>query len=283
MLTVIAPAKINLTLEVLGERSDGYHEIRSVMQTIDLCDRLVLDTAADISYRSDMAEWDAGKSLVSRAVRLFRDKTGYSGGVSIEVEKRIPLMSGLGGDSSDAAAVLRGLNTLWETDLPQESLREMAQKLGSDVSFFLYGGTALVEGRGELVSPLPSVPPLWFVLAVPPVETLPDKTKKMYESLSTSHFTDGRITSKLMEVIRSGGEFTPSLLFNTFENVAFTRFSGLDVSREHFIKLGATSVHLAGAGSVLFSVVPDKAAAEELCELCNKQNMQAYVAGTFIE
>ena len=107
MLTVLAPAKLNLTLEVLGKRPDGYHEVRSVIQTINLCDSLNFKTSQNISFRSSMTDWASEKSLVSRAVSLLQETTGCSDGVSIEVIKRIPLMSGLGGDSSDAAATLR--------------------------------------------------------------------------------------------------------------------------------------------------------------------------------
>jgi 4-diphosphocytidyl-2-C-methyl-D-erythritol kinase len=112
MIVRSAPAKLNLTLEVLGSRPDGYHEIRSVMQMIGLADTISFAPADEISWRSDSPEWDAGKSLVSRAAALLREQTGATGGAAIFVEKRVPLLSGLGGDSSDAAATLLGLNEL---------------------------------------------------------------------------------------------------------------------------------------------------------------------------
>jgi len=283
MFTVLAPAKINLTLEVLAKRRDGFHEIRSVIQTINLCDRLGFQLSRDIIFKSDMPDWTAEESLVSRTVDLVRETTGCSEGVTIIVKKRIPLMSGLGGDSSDAAAVLRGLNQLWGMDLAQEKLLELAVRLGSDVSFFLYGGTALVEGRGEIVTPLPPLPHRWVVLAIPPVPRLPGKTKQLYESLKNNHYTDGQITQRLVEELKRGGEITPSLLFNTFENVAFTRFSGLDVSREHFIKIGTPFVHLAGSGPALFAMVEDKDRAEELCILLQNQRLEPYLVETLAD
>ena len=126
MLTVLAPAKVNLTLEVLGKRPDGFHEIRSVLQAVNLCDRLDFSPGRGINVTCDMPGWSLEESLVHRAVALMREAAGTSRGVDIKIEKRIPLMSGLGGDSSDAAAVLRGLNTLWELNLPQERLLGMA-------------------------------------------------------------------------------------------------------------------------------------------------------------
>jgi len=264
MVTVLAPAKINLTLEVLAERQDRFHEIRSVIQTINLCDSLSFQSSQNITFKSDMPDWIADESLVSRAVTLLQQAAGCSEGVTVEVKKHIPILSGLGGDSSDAAAVLRGLNQLWGLNLSLEKLLELARQLGSDVSFFLYGGTALIEGRGELVTPLPPLPHMRVVLAIPPVPRLPGKTKQLYESLGANHYTDGQITQRLVEELKTGREFTSSLLFNTFENVAFYRFSGLDVSRSHFVKMGAADVHLAGSGPALFTMVKDKDKAEAL-------------------
>jgi len=280
MVTVLAPAKINLTLEVLGKRQDGFHEIRSVIQSINLCDSLRFQSSQNVTFKSDMPDWIPEESLVSRAVGLLQQATGCSKGVTVEVEKRIPLLSGLGGDSSDAAAVLRGLNRLWGLGLSLEKLFELARQLGSDVAFFLYGGTALVEGRGEIVTPLPPLPHRWVVLGMPPVSRLPGKTKQLYDSLEANHYTDGQITQRLVEGLKGGGEFTPSLLFNTFENVAFARFSGLGVARSHFVKMGATSVHLAGSGPTLFTMVKDKAKAEELYIRCQQQGMETRLVET---
>ena len=280
MLTVLAPAKLNLTLEVLAKRQDGFHEIRSVIQTIDLCDSLDFELSRGVAFKCDMPEWRASESLVSKAVDFLQEAIGYSKGVTVEVEKRIPLMAGLGGDSSDAAAVLRGLNRLWELNLPMEKLLDLARQLGSDVSFFLYGGTALVEGRGEIVIPLPPLPHSWVVLALSPVLPFSDKTKRLYDSLNANHYTDGQITRRLVESVKAGKPLSPSLLFNTFENVAFDLFPGLGTAREHFMKLGATDVHLAGSGPTLFTLVPRKAKAEELCALLQWQKIAPYLAET---
>jgi 4-diphosphocytidyl-2-C-methyl-D-erythritol kinase len=277
-LTIRAPAKVNLTLEVLSKRDDGYHEIRSVIQTIDLCDIITIDDGENITFQSETKEWDAKKSLISKAVSLFRETTGFSQGVSITVEKNIPMMAGLGGDSSDAAAVLRGLNRFCGTNLSFEELHKMAEQLGSDVPFFLYGGTALIKGRGEEVTPLPSIPEMCIVLAVPSIEILPGKTGRLFESLTMNHYTDGEITRRFVEEVTSGGAI-PSL-FNTFENVAYKVFPGLNVFKDHFIKLGAENVHLAGSGPVLFTVVPDLTSAEDLYIQLEKQQMYPVIAKT---
>jgi len=280
MLTVLAPAKLNLTLEVLAKRPDGFHEIRSVIQTINLGDSLHFQLSQGITFKCDEPQWLSEKSLVSKAVGLLQKTTGCPKGATIEINKRIPLVSGLGGDSSDAAAVLRGLNQLWESGLSPQELIKLASQLGSDTAFFLYGGTALVRGRGEIVTPLPPFPHMWVVLMVPSVPRLPGKTGQLYASLETNHYTDGQITEKLVGMLREGREFTPSLLFNTFENVAFTRLSKISTYRSHAMKVGAPSVHLAGSGPTLYTLLEDRAQAEELYLRLQHQRMQPYLTET---
>jgi len=280
MLTVLAPAKINLTLEVLAERPDGFHEIRSLIQTINLCDRLRFQLSHNIKFRCDNPELVVEESLVSKATALLQQTTGCTKGATIEITKRIPLSSGLGGDSSDAAAILSGLNKLWQLGLSPAELFELAPRLGSDVAFFLYGGTALVEGRGEKLTPLPSLPSMWVVLMIPDVPRLPGKTKQLYASLKTNHYTNGQITENFIKALKGDKEIKSSLLFNTFENIAFDQFSGLKVYKEHFIKLGAPNVHLAGSGPALFTMIKDKAEAEDLYTRCKQQGFESYLAET---
>lgn len=280
MLMVLAPAKLNLTLEVLGRRPDGFHEVRSVLQTMNFGDRLSFRDARGVSLNCDMPGWSAELSLMAGAVRLLQKTAHPSRGVAIDVGKRIPLMSGLGGDSSDAAATLRGLNRLWQLGLPPERLRQLAALLGSDVAFFLGGGTALAEGRGELITPLPPLPRIWVVLVLPDVPKSPGKTRQMYASLKPGHYTDGQITEKLVETLKEGREFEPSLVFNTFENIAFDAFPNLKVYKEHLIKLGAPHVHLAGSGPTLFTMLKDRAPAEDLYMRCKNQGMESYLAET---
>jgi 4-diphosphocytidyl-2-C-methyl-D-erythritol kinase len=279
MLTVKAPAKINLTLEVLGKRPDGFHNICSVIQAIDLCDSLGFALSDDIEVKSSNPDFVAEKSLIPSAATLLRQVKGCSEGVSIKVEKKIPFASGLGGDSSDAAAVLLGLNQLWPTELKPMQLLDLATRLGSDVAFFLQGGTALVEGRGEKVAPLPSLPQSWVVLLVPPLSPIEGKTRKLYARLKPSHYSDGQITDSMVLGL-TRGEVSPSMLFNTFENVAYDFFPKLKVYKEHFLKLGVENVRLAGSGPTLFTLLKDKAKAEDLYQRCQDQGLTCYLAAT---
>jgi 4-diphosphocytidyl-2-C-methyl-D-erythritol kinase len=285
VLTVTALAKINLTLEVLGKRPDGYHSIRSVIQTVNLCDRLHFKLSRQTEFKCPSAEgpeWAAEKSLVSHTVDLVRKITGYSEGVTIEVEKRIPLVSGLGGDSSDAVATLKGLNKLWQLGLPAEKLHELATQLGSDVPFFLNGGTALMEGRGETITPLPPLAETWLILMIPAIPRPPRKTEQLYAALKTNHYTDGQITERLTKEIRNGKKLNPALLFNTFENVAFERYAELAVYRDHILKIGATNVHLAGSGPALFTVVNNKAEGEDIVKRLKSQHLDLHLVQTMV-
>jgi 4-diphosphocytidyl-2-C-methyl-D-erythritol kinase len=279
MLTEKAPAKINLTLEVLGKRPDGFHEIRSIVQAIDLCDTLYFEKAKEISITSDLPGWSAADSLASQAANLLREVTGYSAGVTINIEKRIPLLSGLGGDSSDAAAVLRGLNELWGPKLASGKMKDLAAGLGSDVSFFLAGGTALVEGWGEKVTPMVSLPDCWVVLVVPDIDRRPGKTGRMYAALRPEHFTDGEITERAMAALKRN-EFGGGLLFNTFENIAFNA-PDMRVYIEHLLKMGTPYVHLAGSGPALFVMFGDEGKANNFYDACRGQRMETYLAKNF--
>lgn len=280
MLTVLAPAKLNLTLEVLAKRRDGFHEIRSVIQTINLCDSLHFQLSQNIEFKSSMPDLIPEDSLVSKATSLLRQATGCSNGATIEVSKRIPLVSGLGGDSSDAAAILRGLNKLWGLGLSQPELLELASQLGSDVAFFVYGGTAVVKGRGEVVTPLPPLPHMWVVLMVPPVPRMPGKTERLYASLKARHYTDGQITDRLVAWLTGGGEVTPSSLSNVFDDVALDSFTGLGEYWQQFLEAGAQEVHLAGSGPSLFALIKDKAQAEKLYLNLQQQGLESYLTDT---
>lgn len=280
MLTIPAPAKLNLTLEVLAKRSNGFHEIRSVIQTINLCDSLHFQLSRRVEFKSDMPSWIPEESLVSKATSLLEKATGCRKGATIEISKRIPLTSGLGGDSSDAAAILRGLNTLWRLGLTHEQLIELAMQLGSDVAFFLYGGTALMEGRGEIVTPLPPFPHTWVVLLVPPVPRLRRKTERLYNILKANHYTTGEITDRFVALLTSGSNVMAFNLFNVFDSIALYRFTGLEECREQFLKAGAQQVHVAGSGPTLLTLVKSKVQAVKIYRHLQEQGLESHLTDT---
>jgi 4-diphosphocytidyl-2-C-methyl-D-erythritol kinase len=280
MISLNAPAKINLTLEVLGRRPDGYHEVRSIMQAISLCDVLELERAEGLKIDSDLPVWDAEKSLVLKGARLLKETAGTSLGASLFVKKRITLQSGLGGDSSDAAATLVGLHRLWGLDMPAGTLAGLGARLGSDVPFFFQGGTALASGRGEVLTPLLGVAPQWMIVVTPQINYPGHKTQAMYQALTRNHYTDGSITGRMAEDIRSGRPLDHSLIFNTFENVAFRAQPGLEMAWRHVEKMCARDLHLAGSGPAFFALCSSRYEAEDLCARLATQHLECHLAET---
>ncbi|MBN1370110.1 MAG: 4-(cytidine 5'-diphospho)-2-C-methyl-D-erythritol kinase [Dehalococcoidaceae bacterium] len=281
MYSITAPAKINLALEVLGKRPDGYHEILSIIQTIKLADKIELEPAGKTVYTCLHPEWDSHKSLVRRAVELCMQQVGLNGGVHVRVEKNIPLSAGLGGESSAAAAVLLGLNELFGLDVPPGGLYSMAQQIGSDVPFFLTGGTALVSGRGEKVSPLPSLPHRWVVIVVPRTNVQDSKTATMFGRITPVNYTTGMATDAFVANLTLGRKNEQLKVFNVFEEVAFDVFEGLAGYIEQFKKAGAAHVHLAGAGPVLFSLEKEQSIARGIHHRALSHGMQAVLTETF--
>src|SRR4030042_6669000 len=251
MLTCVAPAKINLVLEVLGKRDDGYHEIRSLVQTINLCDAISFEPASKVSFECTEPSLQTSDNLVVQAAELLRESSGYRKGAKIKLEKRIAWGAGLGGGSSDAAATLSALDRLWRLKLTTSDLIEPAARLGSDVPFFIYGGTALIEGRGERVMPLAAPMPGWLVLLLPPLPRMPGKTKQLYSHLNARHFTAGQFVYRAFKIWSQDRHLSPHLLLNVFDKVAFGAFPGLEDYWRRFEAAGAKDIHLAGSGPAL--------------------------------
>ncbi len=280
MLKFHAYAKINLTLEVPGRRADGYHEIASIMQNIDLADTLSFQEDDAIRFHCDVPELISPDNLVVRAARLLKRATGCGKGVSVHLVKGIPWDAGLGGGASDAAVALRALGELWGLSLPLDRLLELAAELGSDVPFYLYGGTALVEGRGERVTPLPPLPTWWLLLLKPAVSIPRNKTKTLYSCLESSHFTQGGFTKKLVSLLGEGKLVPKEALLNVFEKVAFDVFPGLDDFRRNLLACGADRVHLAGSGPTLFALARDSSQGEGIRHCLGKAGIESYLVRT---
>jgi 4-diphosphocytidyl-2-C-methyl-D-erythritol kinase len=276
MLTVYAPAKVNLVLEVLGKDND-YHRISSIVQSIDLCDVLNFELDKEIYFDCDEPSLKRD-NLVTRAASILRKSTKCDAGARIELRKHIPWGVGLGGGSSDAAATLLALNELWGLRLPLSKLIRLAFELGSDVPFFLHKGTALVEGKGEKVRPQPPLPSSSFVLLVPPLAKVPGKTKQMYSSLRVADFTGGEFVEAALLSLRQGERPDPDVMFNVFERVAFGFFPELDKYRKTLREAGAPRVYLAGSGPCLFAFFSEAKEAGELFSRLKKQGLECYLA-----
>lgn len=279
MCFVRSYAKINLTLDVLGRRSDGYHELATLLQTIDLCDTLCLTTIAENTVRiaSTRPELNGDDNLAVRAAQLVRQHLSLTQGLEIELYKRIPIAAGLGGGSSNAAAVLLALQQWWRLPLSPSDLLTLAASLGSDVPFFLAGGLALCEGRGERVTPLSHYwPPSmrWLLLLKPAISV---STATVFRHLPTSDYTDGVHTRTVYTVLQSKGEPNREDVHNGLERGVLFQYPEVALAREDLLQAGASFVWLSGSGPTLFAPFPQLACAFQAQQRLHALGYEVYL------
>ena len=280
MIKAYAYAKINITFEVLGRRQDGYHDVSTILQTIDLKDIIEFELDSSLNIDCDNTELRSSDNLVLKAANFLKKETGYKGGAKITLKKGIPVAAGLGGGSSDAGATLVALNRLWKLKLSIESLVELAAALGSDVPYFIHGGTALAEGRGERITPLSLLPQAWVVLLRPSVLVPELKTKSMYAALRPSHYSKGEHTKRAVSAIERGVVRDGLSVYNAFDAIAFEMYEGMEWYWKQFVSAGAPEMHLAGSGPTLFTLLPDRGRAEELHRSLLDLGLETYIVKT---
>ena len=259
MIRLLAPAKVNLSFEVLGKRDDGFHEIRTVLQAIDLADVVEIEEADELSLRVDPAgAVPVEGNLVMRAAEALRAATWTKAGAAITLTKRIPVAAGLGGGSSDAAVTLLGLRRLWSVDYDKSAIYRIAASLGADVPFFLRGGTAIGSGKGDALELLP-LPVERFAVVVSPRGTAADETKTMrlYGLLRPEHFSDGSSTVSVVFRIVNGQPMGNALR-NTFTAVASQAHDSYEMTCTIFGTTAAGTTMLAGAGPSMFTLLDDE-------------------------
>ncbi|MBY6276971.1 4-(cytidine 5'-diphospho)-2-C-methyl-D-erythritol kinase [Symbiobacterium thermophilum] len=276
-------AKVNLTLDVLGRRPDGYHEIRSVMVPVSLHDRLVLEPAEEgiVLESRPPVTGRLEENLAYRAAALLREATGCSRGAVIRLQKTIPVAAGLAGGSTDAAGVLTGLNRLWGTGLSDGELADLAIRLGSDVPFFIWSRPARVEGIGERVTPLPVAGPLWMVVATPDV---PKSTGQVYRWFDELADVGPRPDAGAMEAALARGDAAAvgRALCNVFEQVMLPRHPEIARLKEAMLAAGALGAVMSGAGPSVLGVVPDREAGGRLLERIRPLSRDAWVVRTLV-
>jgi 4-diphosphocytidyl-2-C-methyl-D-erythritol kinase len=260
-LAVEAPAKVNLTLRVLGRRADGYHDLESVVAAVGLCDTLRFRLSDDLALSSGgLAVPTGDDNLIVKAARLLRETSGVKAGARIDLQKRIPLGRGLGGGSSDAAAALAGLNALWRCGLGRADLARLGARIGSDVPLFLGTPVAVMRGRGERIEPAPGAP-RWRVLLAWPDYGLPTpEVYAAYDRLALAAGARTEVTAILRYLDRPAREVGP-LLFNDLELAARSvRYNGVDV-RKALEAAGAGAFSMTGSGSAYFALADTEAEA----------------------
>lgn len=251
-----APAKINLVLDVLSKREDGYHEVEMVMTMVDLADRLELE---ELQRDQIVLGSQAGfipldeKNLAFQAARLLKQRYDVKKGVYIYLDKQIPVAAGLAGGSSDAAAALRGLNRLWGLGLSDTELETLGAELGSDVPFCVRGGTALATGRGERLQRLESPPQCWVVLAKPPINV---STADVYGRFRLSEVERHPSVPDMLSALREGSfEQMCGALGNVLEKVTLAHYPEVRQIKDVMTRLGADGVLMSGSGPTVFGLV----------------------------
>ena len=265
-LSILSPCKINLFLDVVGRRPDGYHEVVTVIEPLDLCDRLYFQTGREgIEVTTNDPAVPGGKAnIVYRAAELLREAAGAQRGVSIQIEKNIPVAAGLGGGSGNAAAALLALNQLWGLELDLPALTALAGKLGSDVPFFLRPRTSLWRSRGEEGEPLPPAPPFFAVLINP---AFPLSTRRAYGELAVS----GPVRpphpnlEKLIAALEvSDLDALGKALYNRFQETLATRYPPIGEILDFFREERTPGALLSGSGPTVIGLAAEKSRAERL-------------------
>ena len=250
-----APAKINLALDVLSKRDDGFHNVEMLMTTIDLSDRIKLTTLEEdrieISLESRFVPSDE-RNLAYKAAAVFKKKYDIKKGVHIHIEKSIPVSAGLGGGSTDAAAVLRGLNRLWSLDRPIDELAGLGAGIGSDVPFCVYGNTGIAKGRGEIVEKLGAPPPCWVVLAKPDIGV---STRTIFQRIVLGNLTHPDIGQIISALETQDFNQMCSNIGNVLEEITLKIYPEVRRIKNAMIQAGAAGTLMSGSGPTVYGLV----------------------------
>ena len=276
MIKIEGNAKINLTLDILGKRPDGYHEVAMVMQSIGLHDTIEMDKAKEGIALSINVPWLRAdeKNLAWRAAALMQQEYGLPGGVKMRLTKRIPVAAGLAGGSADAAAVLRGMDQLYELGLSEDKLCELGARLGSDIPFCLRRGTMLATGRGEVLTRLADMPETWVVLAKPRISVSTAWAYQNYDEQGAEQHPDNERIQQ--EIARGDRKGVAKLLCNVLESVTIKRYAVISRYKELMLEQGAMASMMSGSGPTVFGLVENRGTANKIAD-CLRASTKADV------
>lgn len=257
-LEIKAYGKINLGLDVLGKREDGYHLVKMIMQTVDLFDVLTLEKTADgsVSMTTDDINLPVdGENLCIKAANLLKEEFGFSDGIKIHLQKNIPVAAGMAGGSTDAAAVLKGVNQIFDLGLSQQDLMERGLLLGADIPYCILGGTALSEGIGEILTPLPSMPKVNVLIAKPPVNVSTGKVYGALDSLSSYEHPD--IDGMILAIERKDIKGVCATMGNVLADVTMPMVPKIKEIRDIMNSFNAEGAMMTGSGPTVFGLFED--------------------------
>ncbi len=277
-ITETAYAKINLGLDVLGKRADGYHEVRMVMQSISLADTVVLEEHSGLSVLTGLSDLPGDASnLAYKAAMLMAQRFGRKPDVKITLDKKIFMAAGLAGGSADAAAVLRGLNRMWQLGLEIKELERLAAEIGSDVPFCIAGGTALAEGRGEVLTPLPEPEETALVLAKPKISVSTAWVYGEYDALENPPRPD---IDALLAALNSKAGLPLPGMGNALEGVTCKRYPEVTEIKNKLLQCGAEYALMSGSGPTVFAVAANRQKAQKIIDALQAPELETAVAAT---
>ena len=280
-MELLANAKINLTLDILRRREDGYHDLQMVMQAVTLADELTVTPArgAEGQALSDLHFLPTGsRNLAQMAAAAFRQATGLGGEVDVAIQKRVPVCAGLAGGSADAAAVLRAMNQLTGAGLSPAELAKIGETVGSDVPFCVLGGTALAESRGEALTPLPPLPPCHIVICKPPFSI---STPQLFSRVNVRKIVRRPDTAGVIAALEAGD--LPGVarrMYNVFEDVLEPRrYAGIAAIKAALIDCGALGASMSGSGPSVFGLFGDLDSAQAACAHLRESYRDVFLCG----
>lgn len=272
-VVIKAMAKVNLGLDVLRRRENGYHDVKMVMQTVDLYDTLTLskiDKGIVITTNTGELPLDED-NLIFKAAKLLLEYTDKKAGVSIHLDKQIPIAAGMAGGSTDAAATLLGLNELYNLDLTKEALAEIGVKIGADVPYCIYGGTYLSEGIGEVLTKLPDAPDCYVVIAKPEIGV---STKYVYENLHIETVEKHPDIDGMIDAIKKGSlDGVAKKMENVLETVTIKRYPEIETMKKCLLKNGAESALMSGSGPTVFGIFKEENIAKQALSKLQKTGL----------
>ncbi len=279
-----ARGKINLAIDVLGKREDGYHEVRMLMQTIRLHDWVILEKHPDRIIVNSNHKWVPSdeRNTAYKAARLILDAAGISEGVIITIKKRIPVAAGLAGGSADAAAVLKGINEMYSLGMSLDDLMKLGVQVGADVPYCLKGGTAVAEGIGERITPVASIEPLVLLLVKPDIGV---KTPWVYQNLNLDEIKERPDFNILLDAIRRMDIDTLSAnMVNVLETVVLKKYPIVESIKKTLLIEGAAGSLMSGSGPTVFGIFRKKATAvKAMGRIMKNKNLRVYLTETICE
>ncbi len=277
-MIIKANAKINLTLDITGVREDGFHTLRSVMVPVSLSDELIIEKSESMEFHCNIPQLETDDNLCIRAAKRFLDVSGINENVSVTLNKNIPFPAGLGGGSADAAAVLKGMNELFDKPLSELQLFAVAETLGSDVPLCLLGKAALCEGRGEILTPLSGIEKLNLVIAIGKARLSTPEVYRKYDSANLAVLNDSDIFLKALE--QKDTQALIASCGNAFEPVTDILAPETKVLRSAMMDLGALNSHLSGSGPSVYGIFNSRESASVAAEKLKDMGYSSYLCET---